>query len=453
MNAIMSLLSIVVMLPVYTELVSRRAPFIGTSISGHVAPPAWPRINATAAHNLVATSHGAALLAEVGSEKRLGLFFALEGGPFERIKLALPTSISEDSSPCLATHSGNLVALATSTGTWRLSCVLTGKPTDGCTLSDPMQHAFGPVRTTKVVPTGATLSLWLATAAGLFRQSLLPTLSAVELVLDVAVNAIVHHGSAIVVANADKVWDLDAASGTVLRWDWVSISRDGQDMGGMVDGSVSSLASGALTAPTTGIDGSADTPTLFIGTPSSLSVRTDAHGYQRIGADQGLPVGNISALALCGKDELWIGTSAGVAIWTPGAADPVGRWRYLYGPRWLVSNEVRALAPVNSSVAVLTEGGVTWVRKEEWTLAAKAAAYERVLTARHVRHGLTAECTFVAFGAPESGCISSDNDNNGLWTSLVRPLSSWPALPRGLCLAIVSSRGFPRSFSLDWAGV
>jgi hypothetical protein len=94
-------------------------------------------------------------------------------------------------------------------------------------------------------------------------------------------------------------------------------------------------------------------------------------------------------------------------------------WRYLFGPRWLAGESVRSLAVVNESVVVVTEGGISWIAHEEWTLAQKAAHYQAVLSSRHDRHGMTAECQLISFGAPDAGCISTDNDNNGLWTSLV----------------------------------
>ena len=157
---------------------------------------------------------------------------------------------------------------------------------------------------------------------------------------------------------------------------------------------------------------------LFIGSPICLNARSSDGSYTRVSSDEGLPVGNITALAPVtrrGQRQLWIGTTQGVVLWQPGQDPP---WRYLYGPRWLVGETVHLMAAVGDGVVVATEAGVTWIEQQEWTLARKAETYEAILTARHDRHGMTAECQMKAFGVLD-GCTGHDSDNNGLWTSLV----------------------------------
>jgi len=81
--------------------------------------------------------------------------------------------------------------------------------------------------------------------------------------------------------------------------------------------------------------------------------------YSRVGADEGLPYGNITALASGaphGIQQLWIGTAKGVAVWQPGG-DPT--WRYLNGPRWLAGGAVTDMCFVGDAVYVATELGVT----------------------------------------------------------------------------------------------
>ena len=48
----------------------------------------------------------------------------------------------------------------------------------------------------------------------------------------------------------------------------------------------------------------------------------------------------------------------------------------------------------------------------------KAAVFENILTKRHNRLGLTSGCDLLRYGDVD-GCISKDDDNNGLWSSLV----------------------------------
>ena len=63
--------------------------------------------------------------------------------------------------------------------------------------------------------------------------------------------------------------------------------------------------------------------------------------------------------------------------------------------------------------------GITWLEQQSFTLAQKAAKFEQVLIDRHDRHGMTAGCLLPRFGATASPCVNRDDDNNGLWSSLV----------------------------------
>lgn len=132
--------------------------------------------------------------------------------------------------------------------------------------------------------------------------------------------------------------------------------------------------------------------------------------------DAGLPMGNITALVAGKAERLWVGTTMGVALRQLGGDPP---WRYLFGPRWLTDNAVRAMAAAGDGVVVVGERGVSWLAREAWTLERKAAAFETMLRARHDRHGMVAECGLASFGDVSAPVTQADNDNNGLWTSLV----------------------------------
>lgn len=105
-------------------------------------------------------------------------------------------------------------------------------------------------------------------------------------------------------------------------------------------------------------------------------------------------------------------------MWEPGN-DP--QWRYLGGPRWLAGDVVRSTCvggAGGSDIYVATDGGITRLSQERWSLSRKAAVLTEALLARHDRHGLVAECTMSRYG-DVSSCVQEDSDNNGLWTSLV----------------------------------
>jgi hypothetical protein len=137
----------------------------------------------------------------------------------------------------------------------------------------------------------------------------------------------------------------------------------------------------------------------------------------RLDAALGLPLAGLRAVAVAGDGTVWAGGSGGVVRFT-GAAHPWERWHVFTGPRYLPSDDVLALAAgVDGSMWVRTTAGVSHLRLVPMSLAGKAAHVERVIDARHVRHGLVADSRLA-----EPGELATShqypNDNDGLWTAI-----------------------------------
>ena len=224
----------------------------------------------------------------------------------------------------------------------------------------------------------------------------------------------------VTLGNATKVTHLDdAPPAAVRRWEWVTDIPSGA--GGPYDDAVTSLAYD-------------DDGTLYVGNPTALNVRSPTGAVTRLARDEGLPWGNITALAIvAGTPRLWIGTTRGVILYDPSAplsaaaaAPGAARWRYFYGPRYLLAasptdvfaaSEVSALSIDGNETHVASAlGGVSVLESQAWTLSAKAAAYEAAIP-RHSRLGLVTQCGLTSFGVTTS-CANGPDDNNGLWTSL-----------------------------------
>ena len=199
----------------------------------------------------------------------------------------------------------------------------------------------------------------------------------------------------LVVAADYKLYFFDGAQ---WRFEWASRWEDG--LGGVIDGPVTSM--------TFTPDGS-----LFIGSNVSLSRLNTNYTFDRIGPKQGLPYNHINAVlyldytpayppaiqkVTSDDDELnggcvFIGTDMGYAIYDVAAKQFRG---YYFGPRWLPGDRVSAIAGnTENTVVVVTEGGVSFVRAEEWTLEAKAEHYQEMLE-RHIREpGICVVCVCV----------------------------------------------------------
>jgi hypothetical protein len=120
---------------------------------------------------------------------------------------------------------------------------------------------------------------------------------------------------------------------------------------------------------------------LFIATDRGLGVLRGAALTSLQGTD-GLPFEETTCLAAGFAGDLWIGTTTGAIRMLEND------WHY-FGPyHWLPGNNVHAIAVGEKIVVLATDGGVGIIRYEPYTLAKKAAFYERHLdTWGHKRLG------------------------------------------------------------------
>eukprot|EP01116_Phalansterium_solitarium_P014972 TRINITY_DN3293_c0_g2_i1.p2 TRINITY_DN3293_c0_g2~~TRINITY_DN3293_c0_g2_i1.p2 ORF type:complete len:654 (+),score=269.04 TRINITY_DN3293_c0_g2_i1:3242-5203(+) len=144
--------------------------------------------------------------------------------------------------------------------------------------------------------------------------------------------------------------------------------------------------------------------------------------FHRLGGYEGLPTSNLTSIAVASSGAIWIGSLQGAMRYAQGA------WKYFYGSRWLPTTQA---APPGNSVAsvtvidvdgqetgiVATDGGLSIIRYQSWTLESKAAYLQSVVYPLHTRYGLICEADMSKFGdVRTAGQYSADND--GLWTAV-----------------------------------
>ncbi|HAB17228.1 MAG TPA: hypothetical protein DCE44_12355, partial [Verrucomicrobiales bacterium] len=94
-----------------------------------------------------------------------------------------------------------------------------------------------------------------------------------------------------------------------------------------------------------------------------------------LSGEQGLPFEDITCLARGFTNDLWLGT-------TRGAIRQVGdEFHYFAGQRWLPDERVNGIAVVGQRVYIATDRGLGIIEYQPYTLAKKAAYYERWLEA------------------------------------------------------------------------
>jgi hypothetical protein len=130
-----------------------------------------------------------------------------------------------------------------------------------------------------------------------------------------------------------------------------------------------------------------------------------------------LPNASATAVALAADGALWIGSTQGLLRIDFKAPERDQR-QFFLGERYLPDDQVLQIVPDNAAgVWVRTRTGVSHVELRSMTLAQKADAFEQRIRARHDRYGLIADSHFSVRGDPSSNRLS-DNDNDGLWTSI-----------------------------------
>ncbi len=112
--------------------------------------------------------------------------------------------------------------------------------------------------------------------------------------------------------------------------------------------------------------------TLFIATDRGLGVLRGM-SLATLRGEQGLPFEDTTCLATGFTNDLWIGTTRGVIRQTDGA------FHYFAGRRWLPGERVNAISVHGRAVYVATDRGLGVIDYEPYTLARKAAYYERHL--------------------------------------------------------------------------
>ena len=119
---------------------------------------------------------------------------------------------------------------------------------------------------------------------------------------------------------------------------------------------------------------------------------------------QGLPFEDVLCLAKGFDGDIWVGTSRG-AIRQTGS-----QYHYFAGKRWLPSDRVSGIASAGHKVYVATEQGLGIIEYEPYTLAKKAAYYEKELDEwGHKRLGLIQKLEWDE-GLKERVRESGDND-------------------------------------------
>ena len=124
------------------------------------------------------------------------------------------------------------------------------------------------------------------------------------------------------------------------------------------------------------------------------------------------PLGVLHCGSAAADGTLWFGGRQGAVCLREG------QWEYWAGPRYLLSDEVLAIAAdADGGAWVATSAGLTHLTRSEMILEEKAGFYEEQIEARHRRHGYVTSCRLAGPG-DTSAHTHDASDNDGLWTAI-----------------------------------
>jgi hypothetical protein len=155
--------------------------------------------------------------------------------------------------------------------------------------------------------------------------------------------------------------------------------------------------------------------TVWAGTDAGLARRDPASGQWSpfLGA-QGLHYGDVLAVDFDRAGNLLVATSQGASVYFKD-----GSRRYYFGRNWIPDNHVRGLArAADGTVWLATAGGVARIEQRQMTLEEKAALFDAITQARHVRLGYTSTENALREAGDLASFTNHDDDNDGQWTAM-----------------------------------
>jgi len=152
---------------------------------------------------------------------------------------------------------------------------------------------------------------------------------------------------------------------------------------------------------------------VWIGAMGGIDVYADRTYRAHYGPEEGLPNADVRALAFDSAGTLWAGTALGVARYD-------GRtWSLRYSKRWLLSDDVRDIAFGKDGTAwIATGAGVSAIKRRTMTLEEKAAYFLDICYKRHIREPFIVEKCLFPDPQDTSQWAVPDDDNDGMFTAM-----------------------------------
>ncbi len=151
---------------------------------------------------------------------------------------------------------------------------------------------------------------------------------------------------------------------------------------------------------------------LWLATDRGVVIVCGGDGFLWLKEDDGVPILELTGLALGSDGSLWLASAYGAMalIW--------GQWHYFASPRWLPGDRVVSVGVLETGEAIVaTNDGIAHLIEKEMTLREKAQQFGEQVKGRHWRFGYVTTRGLASPGDPATGRVHI-SDNDGLWTAL-----------------------------------
>jgi hypothetical protein len=160
--------------------------------------------------------------------------------------------------------------------------------------------------------------------------------------------------------------------------------------------------------------------TLWIGGLGGITLQRNGKRIGQYTPDDGLPFISIQTLACASDGAMWIGTRQGVVRCKEA------KWTVRNSRRWLMNDDVRDIVFDQKGRAwIATAAGVSAIVPRMMTLAQKAAHFQRITEARHVRAPYLVEKCQLNSPGDTLNWEPRDDDNDGQYTSMYLAMESF----------------------------
>ncbi len=161
---------------------------------------------------------------------------------------------------------------------------------------------------------------------------------------------------------------------------------------------------------------------LWVGGLGGISIRNERGKVAVKKPQDGIPNAQVNVVSRSPDGSMWIGTDHGICRFPPEG----DTYSVLLNKRWLIDNEVKDIVfDASGNAWIATGGGVSCIRKEQYTLARKADYFYQRMLQRNFRDPWIVGRFKLTVAGDTTSIIPDDDDNDGEYNAMYLAMESF----------------------------